>query len=152
MKQRKNNTSSDHLRVKALGIYGRLCSEASEEVSNASSFNASRGCFSKFVNHHRLHNLAARGEQASVDHEAAERYPLQLRAMIAEFGITPKQALMQMKPGFFGNSESSESLPSPLLSLMILTTHNHPLHPCKAARHHCTTTYLPEPTHLPLLG
>ncbi|XP_059800174.1 tigger transposable element-derived protein 1-like isoform X2 [Hypanus sabinus] len=98
----KTTLSFDHLRVKALEIYGRLCSEASEEVSgDIVSFNASRGWFSKFVNRHKLHNLAVRGEQANDDHEAVGRYPEQLRAMIAELGITPKQVFNADETGLF---------------------------------------------------
>ncbi|XP_059823047.1 tigger transposable element-derived protein 1-like [Hypanus sabinus] len=100
--KKKTTLSSDNLHVKVLEIYGRLCSEASEEVSSdIVSFNASRGWFSKFVNHHRLHNLAVRGEQTSADHEAAERYPVQLQAMIAELGITPKQVFNADETGLF---------------------------------------------------
>lgn len=72
---KKVASGASAIRKQALIIHAKLqkknlCSE---------SFSASKDCFDKFRKRYSLHNVAFSGESASADHEAARKFPDQLR-------------------------------------------------------------------------
>lgn len=65
------------------------------------TFEASQGWFERFKVRANLHSIALKGEAASADITAAERYPTELKALIHEGGYDPKQVFNVDETGLF---------------------------------------------------
>lgn len=65
------------------------------------SFQASKGWFENFKKRFSLHNVKITGESASADHEAANRYPTELKQLIESKGYHPDQVFNADETGLF---------------------------------------------------
>ncbi|XP_064421091.1 tigger transposable element-derived protein 1-like [Latimeria chalumnae] len=103
--QKKAPLSGPVIREKALHIYKNFCEESGGEGSSSTmpthKFQASKGWFENFKKRFNLHNVKLVGEIASADHDAAEKYPPQLKKLIEEKGYRPEQVFNADETGLF---------------------------------------------------
>lgn len=85
------------IQTKAKSLFDDIKSKAAVSNDNASgnkdkneTFEASQGWFERFKVRANLHSITLKGEAASADITAVERYPTELKALIHEGGYDPK--------------------------------------------------------------
>ena len=83
------------IRAKAKKIFDQLNS------GSESTFLANKGWFENFKKRHNLHNLKLVGESASADHEAAKKFPEELKIIIEKGGYQPQQVFNADETGLF---------------------------------------------------
>ncbi len=96
--KQKTNMPYSVVKEKASEIYEHLKSQAEGEVK---PFAASPGWFINFQRRCGYHNRKTQGESASADVEAAERYPIELKAIIEEGGYMAKQIINMDKTALY---------------------------------------------------
>ncbi|XP_053145989.1 tigger transposable element-derived protein 1-like [Hemicordylus capensis] len=101
------------IREKALQLYRRFAAESGQAAATPggteSGFQASRGWFERFKRRYSLHNVKLSGEVAAVDHEAAERYPVEFQRLIESGGYRPEQVFNAAETGLFWKRMPSRS-------------------------------------------
>ncbi|XP_059217556.1 tigger transposable element-derived protein 1-like [Stomoxys calcitrans] len=99
--QRRMPLSQMVIQKKALSLFNDL--KENYPLSSAEifeEFEASRGWFDPFKNRANLHNIALKGEVASADNAAADKFKLELKAIIEE-GYSAKQVFnAKSSPGY----------------------------------------------------
>jgi hypothetical protein len=100
-KRRKIPLSSSIILAKAKRLFEHFKGQRSEESLQSCGFQASKGWFDKLKNRHSLHNVKPVGESSTADHEAAQRFPEELRKLIEEKGYVPQQVFTADDTGLF---------------------------------------------------
>lgn len=88
--RKKLPMSGELIKEKALRLYNAQKME-NPSLTTSPDFCASNGWFDRFRNRHSLKNIKMKGESASADKEAAERYPPELKQIIENGGYTADQ-------------------------------------------------------------
>ncbi|UYV69913.1 CENPBD1 [Cordylochernes scorpioides] len=78
-----------------------IVSDDNANGSENETFEASQGWFERFKVRANLHSIALKGESASADITAAERYPTELKTFLHEGGYDSKQVLNVDETGLF---------------------------------------------------
>ena len=85
--------------IKSKAVSNDNASGSNTELNE--TFEASQGWFERFKVRANLHSIALKGEAASADIAAAERYPTELKALIHEGGNDSKQVFNVDETGLF---------------------------------------------------
>lgn len=100
--QRRMPLSKMVIQSKAVSIFNEiqknLPSSSSEDLEK---FEASQGWFERFKTRTNLHNVALKGESASADVAAGNKFKAKLKAIIEEGGYSAKQVLNVDETGLF---------------------------------------------------
>ncbi|XP_067945124.1 tigger transposable element-derived protein 1-like [Watersipora subatra] len=88
------------IQEKAKSIFEDVKAKPRESAAEE-TFSASCGWFSRFKKRANLHNVSVFGETASVDTEAAKRFPQVLEEIIEESGYSAKQIFNVDETGLF---------------------------------------------------
>ena len=100
--QRRMPLSQMVIQKKALILFENLKEDYPlSSAENAEEFDASRGWFDRFKIRGNLHSIALKGESASADTSAAEKFKLELKAIIEEGGYSAQQVLNADETGLF---------------------------------------------------
>jgi hypothetical protein len=90
------------IQAKAKDLFDYIKSSVAEFCDcQDESFQASNGWFEKFKTRANIHSVHLKGEAASADIFAAEKYPEELRAIISEGGYDKRQIFNVDETGFF---------------------------------------------------
>lgn len=101
-KSAKNAIKSIGNSKKALTLFEDLKENyPPSSAESAEEFEASRGWFDRFKTRGNLHSVALKGESASADTLAAEKFKLELKAIIEEGGYSAQQVLNADETGLF---------------------------------------------------
>lgn len=84
---------------KALSLYSAL--KDSFPSTSHEQFEASQGWFERFKSRANLHNVSLKGESASADISAANKFKIELKAIIEEGGYSAKQVVNVDETGLF---------------------------------------------------
>ena len=93
---------------KALEIYDDLVKKKPGTSDDTFEFKASRGCFEKFKNRNKIHNIIRHGEAASSNKKAAEKFVVEFNDMIKKESYLLNRYLTPMKQGYFGKRCQTE--------------------------------------------
>ncbi|XP_037809653.1 tigger transposable element-derived protein 1-like [Lucilia sericata] len=100
--QRRMPLSQMVIQKKALTLFEDLKEDYPLSSSeSAEEFDASRDWFDRFKIRGNLHSIALKGESASADTSAAEKFKLELKAIIEEGGYSAQQVLNADETGLF---------------------------------------------------
>jgi len=100
--QRRMPLSKMIIQNKALSIFNDIKKNSpSSSGKNLEKFKASQGWFERFKSRAKLHNVVLKGEAASADIAAANKFKIELKAIIEEGCYSSKQILNVDETGLY---------------------------------------------------